>query len=153
MGSSGLCSCGHRRWGQRRRLGRTRSGLTRGQLQKKKQEILEAMTCNHKVDIKAQSINDSLVAQHENKETRSYELTGVGALVGLAVGAKGSTTQRTPAPNSHIIPGQHSAGRLAPVAPQAWALSPSAAQIVPSPVVEAKVTFVASVQYRDWGPG
>ena len=73
-------------------------------------------------------------------------LTVVGGLFGLAVGAKGSTTQRTPAPNSHIIPGQHPAGRPAPVAPQACALSPSAAQIAPSLVVEGKVTFLASVQ-------
>lgn len=79
--------------------------------------------------------------------------TGVGRLEGFAVGAYGSTTQRTPAPNSHMCPGQHVSGRLGPVAPQPLALSPATAQTAPSGVVDVGVTIEASVQKTFWGPG
>ena len=77
----------------------------------------------------------------------------VGRLLGLPVGAKGSTTQRTPAPNSHLCPEQQAAGRLGLLAPQAWALSPSEAHTVPSDVVNIGSTNDSSVQNNFRGPG
>ena len=80
-------------------------------------------------------------------------LTVVGGLFGLAVGAKGSTTQRTPAPNSHIIPGQHPAGRPAPEAPQSRARSPPWAQVIDSSRISTGSMFSFAVQVTLTLPG